>query len=205
MYIRIILLLILFSIFFSYNIFNFSKIIESSKENISLAFLLIVVTVVLTVLVIEILKLISKRRLLIRFTKKWKEFSGFWILFHMKIDSSLIHNKELVFEDLDEETKNFKKYHILRKDIRELIFLIGEENLLVKNIPDWEKLIKEEEYLKDNEYKTLFSFMVEFNNPIYAVNKFGKPLWDALHISSDFMEYLTYRHQFLKKYWKILE
>ena len=90
---------------------------------------------------------------------------------------------------------------MMRRKVRELVFLIGEDNLIIKKIPDWEKLVKENECLSDDQYKSPFSFMTEFNNPVYAVNKFGKPLWDALHISEEFIEYLTYRHQFLKKYW----
>ena len=106
--IRILGLLILFSIFLSYNIFNFSKIIESSKENIYLVILLIVITIILTILFIYVLKLINKRRLLIKFTKTWREFSSFWFLFHIKVDSYLLQNKELVFEDLNEETEYFR-------------------------------------------------------------------------------------------------
>jgi hypothetical protein len=107
----------------------------------------------------------------------------------------------VLFDNIKEEKDSFVKYHALRSEIRELLFLIEEQSLVVAKIPSWNKLFDEIEIMQINQYKTPFSFLVDFSNPIYAVNNYDDALWASLHISSEYIEYLTYNYPFLKKYW----
>jgi hypothetical protein len=90
-------------------------------------------------------------------------------------------------------------YHIKSQVIRELLFKIGEKNLILHKIPDWYKLKENHKFGVCKDYDSPFSFLSKLGNPIAAVNNHRDEVGAAIHISLQFIEYLGYKYKGISK------
>jgi hypothetical protein len=144
-------------------------------------------------------KIMAKRSTLLRFTEAWIEYFKFMELFINEIDAYLLRDNKNFMENFDRMLPSIQKYHEQRARLREMLFTIGEVNLAITKNHNWEELKTEYDIFKNRNYQTPFSFLLDFRNPISAINGNGKELWAALHISDEFIEYLSYKHRGIKK------
>jgi hypothetical protein len=92
-----------------------------------------------------------------------------------------------------------KEWHQRREVLRELLYLASEENLIMKDVPDWQRLKRQEQYIEEGDYKTPFSFILDFGNPVAMINLHGGAVWSAWHISQEFIENLSWQYPSLNE------
>jgi hypothetical protein len=138
---------------------------------------------------------------LINFAREWRSFIPFYSELYMLIESNA--RKSL----LDDESvlAKSREWHCRRDRLKELLFLAGEPNTVVHPIPNWERLKRESTYIREGNYLTPFSFILDFINPIHMVLNHGKDLWQASFISQEFMDYLSFKYHPIKEFWKLNE
>ena len=136
---------------------------------------------------------------LLNFVREWMQFCDFYFVFHNKVD--LKFNEDLDFEfGLDEQIESFQEWHKRIKSLRELLFHLGEETLLVKTVNEWEDLKQEDDYLQKRDYQSPFSYMIDFEAPVHSVVNHGDSMWKAWQISYRFLEYLSFKHENVKEF-----
>jgi len=176
------------------------KKIEITILSILLLFLLLLF---LSLFCIFAFRNLKKRKMLIDFSREWVEYSTLLFIFINKIEAYLTHEKKTKMGKFDELTSDVKKYHSHRKNLRELLHVVKEGNLIVSRIPNWEEMKGKYAILEERDYETPFSFLLDFQNPIAFVNHHGKEAWEAMHVSNEFIEHLIHEHNYLKSKVKI--
>ena len=141
---------------------------------------------------------VANEETIAQFAKEWLAFYGFFFLFHTKISSDLDPTMPYRLAIYD-EAKSLDEWHARTQRLRELLFVVGEENLVVAMIHDWEELKERDEYIRKRGYKTPFSYMLDFKAPVYAINNHGHSLWIANQISLEYLEYLSYTSDTVKQ------
>jgi hypothetical protein len=141
---------------------------------------------------------VTNEEAIAQFAKEWLAFYGFFFLFHTKISSDLDPTMPYRL-DMDDEAKLLKEWHERTQRLRELLFVVGEKNLVVAMIHDWEELKERDEYIRKRGYETPFSYMLDFRAPVYAINNHGHSLWIANQISLEYLEYLSYTSDRVKQ------
>jgi len=143
---------------------------------------------------------IKGRALLKQFYKEWSEFADFLGFLHVLIESYLLEKSPRIDSDAAKKVfARIKEYRNRRAKLRQLIFQVGESNLMVQKIPGWENLKQHNPNFKKRDYNTPFSYLLDIVNPIAAINLHGKTVREVYYISFEFMEYLEYKYPFLKK------
>jgi hypothetical protein len=145
----------------------------------------------------------NARRKLEKFLADWLEFRDHFFLLCMRIDGYLIRDRKLS-QPMEEELKELREllpaiteYWSLRGRLREDVFSVGEDRLCVSRNARWEAL--KAKFPIVNDYATPFSFLLDRCQPIAEWNLRHDEIWDALHISDEFVEYLRFRHPVLKR------
>ena len=87
----------------------------------------------------------------------------------------------------------------VRGVLRELLYLTGEETLVLQEVLAWERLRRQEQYLEEGNYKTPFSFILDFVNPAAMINLYGSAVWGAFGISREFIEILSWQYPTVKE------
>ncbi len=129
------------------------------------------------------------------FTKEWLVFEDFFLMFFNDIDIALR-------EGSWRSEKNLSKidlWHRYRRILRELLYLCGEDNLILQKVPDWELLKRQEQYIEEGNYKTPFSFILNFVNPISMIHLQGNAVWAAWHITDEYIEILSWHYPKIKE------
>ena len=103
------------------------------------------------------------------------------------------------FEDLAPDIEEWAGR--IRK-LRELLFRVGEENLIVQPIPSWIDLATSDDYIKRLGYRTPFSYLLDMRNPIGFVNHHLNASWGSIWISYEYLEFLSYRYEDVKRVMK---
>ena len=173
--------------------FNFPTIIINSEQ------IIIIFLILLTIILIATIIIRQKRKThqIYYFAKLWYDFYDLLFILHNRIEMSFTNGKN-IFND-EELLNNIKAYHEQSKKIREIIFKIGEKNLILNSVPDWIELSEQSKYIKINNYISPFSLLSNLGNPIAAVNHHGKDIWAAIHISLQFIEYLSFKYKKISK------
>ncbi|ASJ72111.1 HNH endonuclease [Granulosicoccus antarcticus] len=138
---------------------------------------------------------------IVAFVSGWKEFTNFYLEFYIRVQSELKDDSIFLHEN-DVFMGHVRKWHVLRDELKELLFNAVEKNLIVRAIPDWNRLKLEFKYIQEGGYDTPFSYMLDFVNPMAMVNLHGDPLWSAMHISFEYCDFLSYKHPDVKSVWK---
>lgn len=147
----------------------------------------------------------ARRSRLAQFCSQWEKFRQFFLVFFTQIEGWLLHHGGLprpnskAWDDAVQMMNEYNEYAEHCANLRRLLFLVGEQNLIVKRVPHWEELKREHEVIREGEYDTPFSFLLDIRNPVGSVNHYGAAIWGALHLSSEFVEYLAYKHAHLQK------
>lgn len=130
---------------------------------------------------------------IMEFVREWLAFSQFFFLFFNQIDCFVRFKESEKFPE-----NEIREWHDRRWKLRELLYHCCEDNLVIKEVPDWERLKRDENYIVDNGYKTPFSFMLDFGNPVRMINMHGSAIWSAYHIASEFIEILSWKYPEIK-------
>ena len=201
---RVLLAFLFVLVFFvlSYSIKNKTFVFELFKIKIEIAPLIpliIFLAILLIISLLIVLYYLRKRSHLSKFCTSWVQFSDFLFLFITKVDAYLLHEEKTKSGKFDELMPEIKKYHEYRKNLRELLHQVKEKNLIVSKIANWDEMKRKHPIFEERQYETPFSFLLDFKNPIAFLNLHGKEAWEAMHVSNEFIEYLTYEHSYLKR------
>ena len=175
------------------------KLFNIKNEIAPLIALIVFIALSLIIFLLIVLYYLRKRSNLSKFCTSWVKFSNFLFLFITKVDAYLLHEEKTKNGKFDELLPEIKKYHEYRKNLRELLHQVKEKHLIVSKIPNWDEMKRKYQIFEDREYETPFSFLLDFQNPIAFVNLHGKEAWEAMHVSNEFIEYLTYEHNYIKR------
>lgn len=146
---------------------------------------------------------INKKNLF-EFCRRWIEYANFLFVF---IDEVYIAHRKSSYSYLLEKNR-FKEYHNHIDLLRELLFKVGEENLIISKNRSWEKLQTKTHMptgMPIKNFLTPFSLLLEFDNPCLAINEndymneHAVSMWEASWISLRFINTLSYKYSFLKK------
>jgi len=132
---------------------------------------------------------------IVNFVKEWLDFLAFFDLFYTNIYSYLLRSDKKL-NDLPRT--DILEWHKRRGILRELLFITGEKNLVVKKFISWVQLKSEDSYLSEWNYETPFSFILDFINPIAMVNLHGLAVWNASGISKEYIEGLSWKYPGVK-------
>jgi len=99
------------------------------------------------------------QRLIYQFCESWLEYLPFMLLLVTKIQGHEMRQDGQIFEFLDENREDLKKFHEWRSKLRELLFKVGEEELYIADNQHWEKLKKESKIFEAQSYLTPFSLI----------------------------------------------
>jgi hypothetical protein len=135
---------------------------------------------------------------LANFVRQWLDFSDFFSLYFSEIQTN-IKNSDENWLFWEKSRANIKEWHSRRTALRELLYLTGEDNLVLKIVHNWERLERQERYIKEGNYKTPFSFLLDFVNPVAMVNLHGDAVWIALQIAEEFIEILSWKYPKVKE------
>lgn len=138
---------------------------------------------------------------IVAFIMDWKEFLPFWTNFFNIIGTNRYLDTN-AFEEGRHDSM-LEEWHSRRDRLKELLYLAKEESLIVQKIPDWERLKAGSKYLSEGEYKTPFSFMLDFVNPYAMVYHHGDELWPASFISQEYIDYLSFKYKEIKQIWRV--
>jgi hypothetical protein len=132
------------------------------------------------------------------FVREWLDFEDFFLVFFIEVDTSIrdLEKKDWLSE---ERTSKVREWHRRRGVLRELLYLAGEDNLILQDVPDWQRLKRQEQYSEEGNYKTPFSFILDFVNPMAMINLHGNTVWAAWHISKEFIEVLSWQYPKIKE------
>jgi hypothetical protein len=132
------------------------------------------------------------------FIREWLDFDKFFSLYVLEIDAAIrFSEKRDLFSD--EMMRKVKEWHRRRGVLRELLYLTGEETLVLQEVPAWERLRRQEQYLEEGNYKTPFSFILDFVNPVAMINLYGSAVWGAFGITREFIEILSWQYPTIKE------
>jgi len=146
------------------------------------------------------LKKKSKRKLLVSFVKEWVTFSKNFEMIYFLTDIWLHRGEEKKDDLWDKMVPYLEKHWPAREKLRELLFLLGENNLLVYENKHWLQLKKEEQLFLERDYNSPFSFLLDLGNPIAEINYHGKAINWSMTIAKEFLEHLMYKYPYLKKF-----
>jgi len=119
----------------------------------------------------------------------------------IKIDFYLVRDREATdhIGELDNMIPFVREYWRRRGRLREHIFRIDERHLASAPASRWQAMKANSIRLREREYLTPFSFLVDLGNPIAEWNLHRDEIWQALHLADEFVEYLRFRYPTLKK------
>lgn len=205
LYIRIILFIYFVLILIAVKFSGTSLKFDLPSVIINSGFIVIVLAILLTIILIAtvIIRQKHKRHQIYYFAKLWYDFYDLLSMLINQIGILLIKNNS-IFDD-DKLINNIKDYHEKSLKIREIIFKIGEKNLIVNPVADWVELSKQSEYIKMKNYISPFSLLSNLDNPIAEWNLHGKDIGGAMYTSIQFMEYLSFRYKKIAKIKKQLK
>lgn len=163
--------------------------------------------VVATILLIFWLTLIAGKgarhqRLIYQFCDAWLEYLPFMFLLVTKIQGHELSKEKDIFEFLDENKDDLKRFHEWRAKLRELLFKVGESELNIENNQHWEKLKKESKVFEVQSYLTPFSFILDQTQPWLIAVVHQDEAWAALHISDEFIERVAFKYPKIERLWK---
>lgn len=136
---------------------------------------------------------------IINFATEWANFYPFYAQFFSRVQLIQMKNSE---EGVDFYAEAME-WHRRRDRLKELLFLAGEENINIHRIPNWERLKSKDSFIREANYLTPFSFVLDFVNPFFMVANHSDALWAAFNISHEFMDYLCFKYPELKICWKL--
>lgn len=199
LYIRIIFFIYFLLIILGIKFYGITIKLNLPTVIINSEYIIIVFSILLTIILIATIIIRQKRRkhLIYYFAKLWYDFYDLLFILYNRIELSLTKNNN-IFDD-EKLLNDIKDYHEKSQKIREIIFKIGEKNLILNSVPDWRELSEKSEYIKMKNYISPFSLLSNLGNPIAAVNHHGKDIWRAIHISLQFIEYLSFRYKKIVK------
>lgn len=140
---------------------------------------------------------------IILFLKKWSEFNKFLRLFMDKIASAQAeaNDAEFFIECLDK--KDIQRFYDDRMELREMLFRLGEDNLLVAVVYEWEELKVKYPMVAQVGYKSPFSLILSVHNIAELIqlssNETARPIRESMAVSLNFIEYLSYQYPKIKK------
>jgi hypothetical protein len=141
------------------------------------------------------------RRELRRFLAEWLDFRQEFGLLCVRIDVYLLPSRQASnpFGEIEDLLPAISQYWSRRERIREHIFRVGENRLSSTRSARWEALKAKSSLFREREYVTPFSFLVDLQNPIAEWNHHHDEIWESLHLSDEFVEYLCFRYPVLRR------
>ena len=140
---------------------------------------------------------------IILFLNKWSEFNKFLRLFMDKIAvaQAEANDAEFFIECLDKN--DIKRFYDDRIVLREMLFKLGEENLLVSTVYEWEELKVKYPIIAQIGYKSPFSLILSIPNIAalirYSLYHPDRPIRESIVVSLNFIEYLSYKYPKVKE------
>ena len=142
---------------------------------------------------------------IIQFLKKWSEFSKFLRQFMDKISivTEQSHSNDFFIEYLDKQ--EIQRFYDDRIMLREMLFKLGEDNLIVGTIYEWEELKVKYPLIAKVGYKSPFSLILSIPNlaeliQITIEERTERPIRQSIMVSLNFIEYLSYQHPKVKEH-----
>ena len=141
---------------------------------------------------------------IILFLNKWSEFNKFLRLFMDKIATAQAEtgDAEFFIDCLDKN--DIKRFYDDRVILREMLFKLGEENLLVGTVYEWEELKINYPFVAQVGYKSPFSLILSIPNIAVLIqvslNNSERPIRESISVSLNFIEYLSYEYPKIKEH-----
>jgi hypothetical protein len=95
---RLIFALLLFGFILLFSAINIAQLMQNNKKDILAIVAIITAILILIYIGLELFKIIKRKILLIQFVKTWKEYTKFWFVFHIKIESYLRRGENKLFD-----------------------------------------------------------------------------------------------------------
>lgn len=133
------------------------------------------------------------------FIQEWRFYIQRLDLFCSTIQA-LPKNIDDYLEEVEKRTKiTSEEIFSLSLKLREKIFLIGEENLWITTIYSWNRFKINFPHIEKIGYLTPFSFISDWYSIPNLMNAYNEEgLREAIFLSYDFIEYLTFKYPKLK-------
>lgn len=206
LWVRVLLFLFVIAAPIIGSVFNFSEIHWFFTTPISVTPLSVAITIAVVASLLWLLSAVSHKsmhqRLIYQFCESWLEYLPFMFLLVTKIQGHEMRQDGQIFEFLDENKEDLKKFHEWRATLRELLFKVGEEELYIADNQHWEKLKKESKIFEAQSYLTPFSFILDQTQPWLVAVVHQNEAWAALHISDEFIERVAFKHPKVERLWK---
>jgi hypothetical protein len=126
------------------------------------------------------------------------DFEDFFFVFFIEVELAVRNSQKEAWRS-EEYMAKVREWHHRRGALRELLYLTGEDHLVLQDVPNWQRLRRQEQYIEEGNYKPPFSFILDFVNPIAIINLHGNAVWTALHISKEFIEILSWKYPKVKE------
>lgn len=161
----------------------------------------ILVCVLLVLLIYYVVSLLRDRSRLATFSREWTLYSSHYFLLYTHIEVYLLSDSttECGASEWGQLESLLPEYRRLRSRVRQSFFLLGEERVMIQKVPAWEELRRTTAVLNENDFRTPFSFLLNFGNPLAAVNLYGQAVWAALQIADEYLELLSYKNRAVHK------
>jgi hypothetical protein len=144
-----------------------------------------------------------KSRYLKQFVIEWlsfkKEFDWLYTLVEVWLFRGDKKNDSDDLKKLQDIGAQAEVYYRSRDILRELLFRIGEEHLIVYDNKHWSQIKNKAAIFKDRDYKTPFSFLLDLGAPIAEINLNGEAIKWSLATSEEYIEHLSYKYKYIKK------
>lgn len=197
------LLIIALPIFAKYLVDNFEVIYNLITSSAHLPYYFIFFAFLVGLLLPIIYKCTlhrSKKSLLKEFVAEWKIFiKDFEMLVnHVELwflRDGLKQNDDHLWNNV---AKYLDKYWDRRLRLRELLYRIGEENLVVHQSKYWVLFKKEEHVFAERDYLSPFSFLLDLGAPVGTINHYNTAINKSIDVANELVEYLEYKYKYLK-------
>ncbi len=123
-----------------------------------------------------------KRRQVYDFCDAWLRYLPFMFMLVTRIQANGIWRDEDMFDFIEANRSELKKFHEWRDRLRELLFKTGETQLCIGTNQHWEKLKEETQHSSVKAYMSPFSFLLDQTQPWLIAVAYEKEGWAALHI-----------------------
>jgi hypothetical protein len=205
-WVRVVLFILVVSFPVVFSIYGVNEIRNFMNSPIVVMPISIATVVTAFLLIIWLTSIAGKsarhQRLVYQFCEAWLEYLPFMFLLVTKIQSHELSKDGQIFEFLDENKEDLKKFHEWRARLRELLFKVGESELNIEENQHWEKLKKESKVFEVQSYLTPFSFILDQTQPWLIAVVHQDEAWAALHISDEFIERVAFKHPKVERLWK---
>ena len=119
-----------------------------------------------------------------------------------RIQANELRRDEDMFDFIDANQSELRKFHEWRDHLRELLFKTGEKELCIGTNQQWERLKEGASHPSFKAYMSPFSFLLDQTQPWLIAIAYEKEGSAALHISEEFVERLAFVHPRVERLWK---